>query len=1044
MLLGLVLGQALRLLFDHDRGQRQKAADRRRRRPPCLILVLGAVLSWVLLGCSLAAAQTSGSASSFCHVTDGQFTVCPDGGREWSDVPVHAFPESQSFLYASQANLDPLKGSPSSPVDTFMLMYDECSRTTPLGPDEYFLVAFKTVGMENGVANLEHYVIHIFSDGTILFIEDGVVQPPGRAPLVDGMRGKAGFGPSPNCPIDHVIAEFQIPLSVTGDSYSPDPLFWSASIPASATPPPPPCKAEQVKVPLLLNILKGVFVDDARVVAIVKEANKLLAPAGVCIEFSPSKIMRNVSDEGNGNSNIDPGENAALYKRCVTELRDPKKGFGRDIGFKVYFTHNILGRTDLGLTPGTTSIPCLFMRVIAGTDQQMGNVLAHEFGHVFGLGSSGHIVDDKGTADPSDDVLADNDAHAPFPNNLMSGDSFGSALTNTQKKTIKEAAKKRGRNSEHGSWTDETGEVSLPHIDLFMGSLFAEDLTGDLEMTINLAGLHPDATDVNSRFEVLFDTDNDSATGVIFGSLPGIDRILEISLTGRFPFTPPAGSMTARLVDVASGASTPLASGSVRRVKEIFDTFDSSVPSSAIDFVDSIEQSLPLSLLELSASEVPTGVRATNLDTGEFDETLFVFTLSLTPGLRAIRPGFDNSTLPGNDDESTGLVPLGFTANFFGTRFSGLFVNNNGNLTFDAPLAEFTPFGLTATNRVIMAPYFADVDTRFGNVVSFGNGLVDGRPAFGVNWPGVGCFDQNASVLNFFQVVLIDRSDVAPGDFDIEFNYDQIQWETGQASGGDVVCQGGTSSRVGFSDGTGAPGTFFELPGSGINGAFLDSNTATGLIHNNLNSDSLGRYVFRVRSGVPVTLDGDGDGVPDDLDNCPRIANADQRDRNFNGIGDACETPDLGHSTAAFMQAGFDGSTTVEPRSVLVANEPSLLEQLIRIVDFRVRSGLTTSAAALAASLVDSQVELGLVPPDQADELINAVLRQTRPPLVGDLDRDGDVDLDDLNILLAERNTPVVDSTCGVSCDLDGDGMITALDARKLVELCTRPRCAMQ
>jgi len=55
---------------------------------------------------------------------------------------------------------------------------------------------------------------------------------------------------------------------------------------------------------------------------------------------------------------------------------------------------------------------------------------------------------------------------------------------------------------------------------------------------------------------------------------------------------------------------------------------------------------------------------------------------------------------------------------------------------------------------------------------------------FGVTWPGVGCYNQNATHRNFFQVVLVDRSDVAAGDFDIEFNYDQIQWETGDFSGG--------------------------------------------------------------------------------------------------------------------------------------------------------------------------------------------------------------------------------------------------------------------
>ncbi len=38
--------------------------------------------------------------------------------------------------------------------------------------------------------------------------------------------------------------------------------------------------------------------------------------------------------------------------------------------------------------------------------------------------------------------------------------------------------------------------------------------------------------------------------------------------------------------------------------------------------------------------------------------------------------------------------------------------------------------------------------------------------------------------------------------------------------------------------------------------------------------------------------DADGDGVPDGLDNCPQVANADQADSNGNTIGDACDQGD--------------------------------------------------------------------------------------------------------------------------------------------------------
>jgi hypothetical protein len=222
-----------------------------------------------------------------------------------------------------------------------------------------------------------------------------------------------------------------------------------------------------------------------------------------------------------------------------------------------------------------------------------------------------------------------------------------------------------------------------------------------------------------------------------------------------------------------------------------------------------------------------------------------------------VRAGFDGTQLPRNDDGSTGLVPIGFSANFFGTTYTQLYVNNNGNVTFNAPLGTFTPFNLGTTTVPIIAPFFADVDTRnlASGITAYGPGTVNGRPAFGVTWPAVGFFASNANALNTFQVVLIDRSDTGAGNFDIEFNYDQIQWETGQASGGNAQGLGGNSARAGFANGS---GTFFEIPGSAVNGAFLDGslfniNGTTGGLIASSNIGVPGRWLFTVRDGQVVT-----------------------------------------------------------------------------------------------------------------------------------------------------------------------------------------------
>jgi Nidogen-like len=230
---------------------------------------------------------------------------------------------------------------------------------------------------------------------------------------------------------------------------------------------------------------------------------------------------------------------------------------------------------------------------------------------------------------------------------------------------------------------------------------------------------------------------------------------------------------------------------------------------------------------------------------------LFLSVLTPVASAGAVRAGFDTSEFFRNDDSFIS-VSLPFTIDFFGTDYTGAYLNNNGNITFDAGLSTYTPFGLSGTNRIIIAPFFADVDTRLaGNPTEYGTGAVDGFDAWGVSWRDVDYYDSdpNHTNRNTFQLILIDRSDIAAGDFDIEFNYDQIEWETGEASGSDSNGLGGTSARVGYSDGV---SNSFELPGSAVNGAFLDSDlTGTALIHHSLNSTVDGRYIFNVRNGTP-------------------------------------------------------------------------------------------------------------------------------------------------------------------------------------------------
>ncbi|GLC27704.1 nidogen-like domain-containing protein [Roseisolibacter agri] len=230
---------------------------------------------------------------------------------------------------------------------------------------------------------------------------------------------------------------------------------------------------------------------------------------------------------------------------------------------------------------------------------------------------------------------------------------------------------------------------------------------------------------------------------------------------------------------------------------------------------------------------------------------------------QTIRPtaGFTTNTLARNDDGSTAAVPLGWSYNFFGITGNSVFVNNNGNITFDSGLSDFTPEALN--NRRIIAPFWADVDTRplTSGITTYGTGTLDGRNAFYVNWPGVGYYNQHADKLNTFQLFLIDRNDTGVGNFDFEFNYGSIQWdagdlELGAGSAGRGAQPGADCARAGYSNGS---GVVVELPGSGVCGALVDGGSNALSV--------LGRAAFQVRAGQvqqePPTGGPGGSVVPE-------------------------------------------------------------------------------------------------------------------------------------------------------------------------------------
>jgi cysteine-rich repeat protein len=262
---------------------------------------------------------------------------------------------------------------------------------------------------------------------------------------------------------------------------------------------------------------------------------------------------------------------------------------------------------------------------------------------------------------------------------------------------------------------------------------------------------------------------------------------------------------------------------------------------------------------------------------------------SLVSGLGGARD-YGESTLGPSDDGSSAAIDITsiFGAsglNFFGTSYTSLYVNNNGNLTFAGPLSTFTPFGIAAGSTPIIAAFFADVDTRGthspadSNLVYYDLDTVN--RVFTATWDLVGYYSGHTDKLNAFQIRLTDRGS---GDFDIEFRYAQLQWTTGDFSGGSGGL-GGSVAHAGYSAGDHT--NFFEFAESGDQAGMLD-------LVNRTNAADPGDFIFEVRNGTPQIC---GNGVVEGTEEC---------DDGNTVSGDGCS------STCQIETPGLCGNHTVD------------------------------------------------------------------------------------------------------------------------------------
>lgn len=246
--------------------------------------------------------------------------------------------------------------------------------------------------------------------------------------------------------------------------------------------------------------------------------------------------------------------------------------------------------------------------------------------------------------------------------------------------------------------------------------------------------------------------------------------------------------------------------------------------------------------VQVTRAEYQTLKESGNLD----PHTMYVFSDSSIPGnihysmapekngvcdcMVPLDSTFALAMMP-NDDESSAPIPLPFTFDFYGTTYNSVFINNNGNISFQTPYSEFTPNAFPTASFNMIAPFWGDVDTRSANGGQVWYKITP--TALIVIWNEVGYYAFHEDLKSTFQLIITEGTDnLVPSNNNVSFCYQDMQWTTGDASSG-INGFGGAAATVGVNIGDGInyfqvgqydhPGVTFDGPYGANDGIdFLD------------------------------------------------------------------------------------------------------------------------------------------------------------------------------------------------------------------------------
>ncbi|XP_077695788.1 alpha-tectorin isoform X4 [Eretmochelys imbricata] len=212
---------------------------------------------------------------------------------------------------------------------------------------------------------------------------------------------------------------------------------------------------------------------------------------------------------------------------------------------------------------------------------------------------------------------------------------------------------------------------------------------------------------------------------------------------------------------------------------------------------------------------------------------VFMVVRQQAQSMEILYPFWQNDTkTPKVDDGSSSEIKLSIPFIFFGIPYRSIYVNNNGVISFNVQVSQFTPepFPL-ADGRAFIAPFWADVHNGIRGEIYYRETMdpallkkvskdirkyFKNLPSFSAIWLFVVTWEEvtfyggsSTTPVNTFQALLISDG---VSTFAM-FNYEEILWTTGTASGGDPLTGlGGVMAQAGFNGGNST--NYFSIPGS--------------------------------------------------------------------------------------------------------------------------------------------------------------------------------------------------------------------------------------